>query len=98
MSTKAHSKEKCPFNRDITLFESELAHMKQSQDNLKEIVQTGFRELKEQFKAQNDYNDKTYVRRDDFSKIEKIVYGGIATVLLTLLGILINTFWKMFFS
>ena len=81
-----HSKADCPFISDITLLQSEINHMKKSQDELKDIVEKGFKELKAQINAQSEYNERTYVRRDEFSLIQKIVYGGLGALLLAALG------------
>lgn len=86
MNPKAHTKDKCPFVSDISLLQNEITHMKQGQDDLKEIMTTGFKELKEQFKAQNEYNEKTFVQRNEFSPIQKLVYGFIIAVLGGALG------------
>lgn len=89
MVVKAHSKEACPYSDEFAVLSSEFSHMKQEVQETKQLIKDGFKEINTQIKeingkidAQDLRFEQKYVTKEEFSLIQKIVYGGIAAALL----------------
>lgn len=52
---------------------------------LKEDVKSGFKENKEEHKSIREYLTENYVTKERFNPVEKLVYGGVSIILVTVI-------------
>ena len=78
-------------DKKILVLETNYKSMSEKIDDLKKSVDTGFNELKKEFKCIRAENEKKFVSQEKFEPIRIIVYGMVGLILITVFGYLLKT-------
>jgi len=77
-------------DKKIIVLETNYKSMSEKIDDLKKAVETGFGELKKEFKSIREENERKYVSQEKFEPIRMIVYGMVGLILITVFGYLLK--------
>jgi tetrahydromethanopterin S-methyltransferase subunit G len=77
-------------DKKIIVLETNYKSMSEKIDDLKKAVETGFGELKKEFKCIREENERKYVSQEKFEPIRMIVYGMVGLILITVFGYLLK--------